>query len=114
MNVPPRPHWVDQLLEKHECFGYDNPSTIEMQHAGEMIKVLVPRYLTDVQALATSSTGSLLFILGKQSEKYRDEHLGVVLIAKHKDGNTYEVGVWHELFPRALWHLGVVEAVHKS
>ena len=114
MNLPPRPHWVDQLFEKHECRGYDNPSTIEVEHAGRTIKVLVPRYLTDVQGLVTAETGSLLFILGKQSQKHRNEHLGVVLIAKYKEGDTYEVGVWHELFPQALRHLGVVEATQQT
>src|SRR5204863_7087512 len=105
MTLPKRPHWVDQLFEKHECFGYDEPATVEVQHAGRTVQVLVPSYLTDVQSLVTAESGPLLFVLGKQSQKYRDAHLGVLLVAKHREGDTYEVGVWHELFPWALKHL---------
>jgi hypothetical protein len=102
-----KPHWIDQLYEKHECWSYDKPGVVEAPHAGRRVRVLVPSYLTEVTPIITTESGPLLFLLGKDARKHRGEHMGVLMVAKHLDGDTYEAGIWHELFPRALKHLGL-------
>lgn len=105
----PRPHWIDCLHEKHECWDYDKPGTIAVEHAGRKIRVLVPSYLTEVKVLVSAESGPLLFLLGQATRKAYDEFAGVLMVAKHRDSDTYEVGVWHELYPWALRHLGLTQ-----
>src|SRR5262245_3401263 len=96
---PEQPHWVDCPDEKHECFSYGEPVAISVQHEGRDLQVLVPDYLTDVNPLIMSLAGPVLFVLARQDQKWDGRHLGVVLVAKHRENDTYEVRIWHELYP---------------
>lgn len=102
-----KPHWIDCLREKHECWSYDDPGVIEASHAGRAVRVLVPSYLTRVRVLVTAESGPFLFLLGQEPRKEADGDAGVVMVARHREGETYEVGVWHELYPWALKHFGL-------
>src|SRR5947209_20162660 len=101
MALPKKPHWIDHLFHKHECYSYDNPDTITVSHDGRIVKVLVPEELTDIQPLVTAENDGILFVFGRRDQKWNDANLGVLLVAKHRDGDTYEAGIWHDLYPWA-------------
>lgn len=104
---PERPYWVDCLYEKHECFSYGDSATMEVSCAGKALRVILPDYLADASPLVVSLADSMLFIFARSNRKqWEGEHFGIVMVAKHRDGDTYEVGVWHELYPWALKHFG--------
>jgi hypothetical protein len=109
MTVPRKPHWVDCLFEKHECWGYDDPVTLEVEHQGRKLRILLPEWLRAVHVKVVAEAPSLLFLLGRQELKFDDRWMGVFLIARQQAGDTFEVGVWHELYPYALTYFGLPE-----
>jgi hypothetical protein len=108
MSKPER-QWIDCLHEKHECWSYDNPATVEVRHGDRVLRILVPNYLTDLQAQVTAENAPFVFVLGKQSRLWDKRPLGVFIIAKQQEGDTYEAVVWHELYPHALVRCGLIE-----
>jgi hypothetical protein len=102
------PHWVDELLEKHECYSFDEPKKIRVDHDGRQIEILVPEWLTGVGARVVAESGELLFVLGMSGRKWNGKETGVIVVAKRRSGDLYEVGVWHELYPWALNHFGLI------
>src|SRR5438874_1520853 len=102
-----KPHWVDCVLEKHECWGYDDPVELLVEHEGRTLKVIVPEDMERVHVRVMARSEKLLFLMGRTEEKFNDRYMGVVLIAKHREGDTYEVGVWHELYPYAQEFFGL-------
>ena len=113
MSKPDR-QWIDCLDGKHECWSYDDPATLEVRHGNRVLRILMPDYLTDVQAQVTAETGPFLFLLGKQSRLYNGKPLGVFIIAKQQEADTYEAVVWHELYPYALVRSGLAESNPKA
>ena len=112
---PERPYWVDCVYGKHECFSYGHPATVTVLHDGRTLKVIVPDDLADVVPLVASLTDQMLFVLGRSSKPaWEGQRFGVVMVAKHREGDTYEVGVWHELFPWALKHFGFAATVEAT
>jgi hypothetical protein len=101
------PHWVDLLFEKHECFTYDNPATVEVEHGGGRVKVLLPSYVPHAEVLVTAESGHLLFLIGRQTQAVYGEHYPVLMIAKRRDDGSYEVVVWHTLFTYAFQYLNL-------
>jgi hypothetical protein len=103
-----KPHWVDDLREKHECYSYDEPKTMRFEHDGRHIEILVPEWLTGVSARVVAESGDVLFVLGTSGREWNGKETGVIVVAKRRDGDLYEVGVWHELYPSALNHFGLI------
>jgi hypothetical protein len=99
--------WIDCLSEKHECWSYDNPAVVEVPHNGRVLRVLMPDYLTDIRPRVTAESGELLFLLGKQSRSWEGKPLGVFVIARRQEGDTFAAVVWHELYPWALIRCGL-------
>ena len=100
------PHWVDCLHGKHECYSYDEPAVVTVDHAGTPVEVVVPDYLADVRVFVTAESDGMLFCFGRTGEKYGDRYCGLVMVGKKVADRRYEVGVWHELYPWALTHFG--------
>lgn len=112
---PERPYWADCLYEKHECFSYGDTAVVEVDRDGRKVKVIVPDYLADVTPLVVTVSDPTLFVLARSNKKHWDgEHFGIVVVAKHRQGDTYEIGVWHELYPWALKHFGLVASDVRS
>jgi hypothetical protein len=105
-----RPHWIDCLDEKHECFPYGEAKKIAIHHDGRPIQVIVPDWVSEFAPLAVAETNGLLMLVGRLDKLWDDRPLGVMLVAKKRRKDQYEVGVWHELYPWALKHLGFVPA----
>lgn len=101
------PHWVDMLREKHECFGYDNPATMRIDHEGERLEVLLPNYTPPVDILSATRAGHLLYLIGRQKRKVYDELIPVLMVAKRREEGDFEVVVWHEMYPWALKYLNL-------
>ena len=108
MALKEMPFWLDHLFEKHECFPYDKHVKVPAKLSGRDINIIVPEYLPTTTIVQCVEIGSALFAIGQSSEKYRDEAMGVMLLAKPHDANTYETVVWHEVFPRAYKRLGLI------
>ncbi len=108
MKPKKKPHWVDCLLEKHECFGYDRTKKVPIDYKGEKIELLVPDFVHDFKSKKVTVDDGLMTVIGQQSQIWNGEHVGVVLIAKVRPDDKYEVVIWHELYPWALKHLGLV------
>ena len=111
MSQPKRdPHWIDMLWEKHECFGYDNPATLQVEYEGQRLDVLLPNYVPHAEILFSTQAGQLLFLIGRQTRKVYERHVPVLMVAKRRDEGRYEVVVWHEMYPWALDYLGLQSA----
>lgn len=110
MDPKDRPHWVDCLEEKHECFPYGEARTISVDHGGHPIRLLAPDWVEDLTAMWTAEGSGVLTIIGRLNKDWNGKPLGVMLVAKRRDDEAYEVVVWHELYPYALKHLGFVPA----
>ena len=109
---PQRPHWVDQLYEKHECYPYGDPKKLKVKCDGENLSVLTPPFFPKVESLVVTRRDSHLFILGYFKVKYDDwNYFGALLVAKRIKDNEFETVVWHELFPWALEHLALTEKI---
>jgi hypothetical protein len=104
------PYWIDCLQEKHECFPYGDAKSIRVKHDGRSLRILVPKWMSAVTPLAITQADNLLMMLGRLAKEWDNRPLGVMLIAKKRGDDKYEVGVWHELYPWALKHLGFVPA----
>jgi hypothetical protein len=72
------------------------------------LRVVVPDDSPKVTPFAVAESNGVLMIVGQLSEKWNGEWLGIVLVAKKRREDEYEVGVWHALYPWALKHLGFV------
>jgi hypothetical protein len=98
--------WVDCVHGKHECFTYDDPVFVSAKVNGRDVRIAVPSYLGDVKILVTAEADAMLFSFGRTGEKYNKLYCGLVMVARKVDESQYAVGVWHELYPWALKHLG--------
>ncbi len=101
-------YWVDHMVYKHECFSYDDATRISIKHNGRQLKLIVPAGSPKVKSYAVAENDGLLMIVGEMKHKWNGENLGIVMVAKKRRGNEYEVGVWHALYPWALKHFGFV------
>jgi hypothetical protein len=99
-------YWIDQVFEKHECFGYDHATTITVKHEGRKVEVVVPDYLPKTRILLTAEKDGFLFCFGRTNIKHNKGHIGALIMAKKVSEDRYEAGVWHELFPWAFNHFG--------
>jgi hypothetical protein len=102
-------YWIDCLSEKHECWSYDDAASVEVRHGGRVLRVLMPTYLKDVHPQVTAESPPFVFLLGKQSRQWHGESLGVMIVGKQREGDTYEAVIWHELYPYALIRCGLAE-----
>jgi hypothetical protein len=107
-------YWIDCLNEKHECWSYDEAASVEVRHGDRTLRVLMPTYLNDVQAQVTAESPPFVFLLGKQARLWCNEPLGVVIVAKQREGDMYEAVIWHELYPYALIRCGLAERKPKA
>ena len=101
-------HWVDHLSDKHECFKYSEVRTATIVHDGRVLRVNVPDWADEFTPLTVSQAGDVLTIIGQLAREYNGKPLGVMLAAVRRTEDEYEVGIWHELYPWALKHLGLV------
>lgn len=107
MSKPRKPHWVDCLHTKHECWGYEETRTLELSHENRTIHLLVPDDLPLIDVRIVGQGDALLFLMGETEEVFAQRKMGVFLVAKRKEADVYEVGVWHELYPYALSYFGL-------
>jgi len=94
MPTPSRkPYWVDELKHTHEGYPYgDSDSrTLEVEHEGRFLQLLMPKYMPPVTVKVASSTGDLLFLMGEQLGEEEDGEIieggdGVLMVAqRHAD-----------------------------
>lgn len=104
----PHYHWVDHLSEKHECFKYGETRTLSISHGGRAVRVTVPHWTDEFTPLVVSEAGDILTVVGRLHRDWNGKPLGVMFAAMRRGADEYEVGVWHELYPWALKHLGLV------
>src|SRR5262249_56293033 len=87
--------------------GKEIPAVVEIPHNGRVLRVLMPDYLTKIQPRVTAESGQLLFLLGKQSREWQGRPLGVFVVARQQQDDTYAAVIWHELYPWALVRCGL-------
>ena len=109
---PPFPEfWVDELIEKHECGGYRDPIQIELKFAGRVLQLVAPDWLegrTEVLETTISASGDLLYLVVKESSE--DAYMGfnpILIVARRRESDQYEVVVWHHLYPWAIERLSL-------
>ncbi len=111
-------HWVDELTEKHECGGYRDPVTIELDHSGRSLTLVAPFPFEDrAEILETtiSPSGDLLYLIAKEPRE--EAYMGfatILIVAIRRDQDRYEVVVWHELYPWAIERLGLEDRANPS
>lgn len=100
--------WVDCLWEKHECFDY-TPRWEVVELDGRAIRLALPYYLPGFTVRAWAERGDLLFLLFQLHQRWADEFLGAVVVARKTGETAYATIIWHELYPWALKHVGLAE-----
>ncbi|MEO6808694.1 MAG: hypothetical protein ABI353_06240 [Isosphaeraceae bacterium] len=103
--------WVDLLNRKHECYPTSS-IPIEINHEGKRLTLHMPDVLVQPERLeikATVGSGELLVLIGRHTMTDRDDpyERGVLMVARKRDEATYDVHVWHEMYPYALKYLGL-------
>lgn len=113
---PQRPdHWVDELLEKHECGPYRDPVSIPFEHEGRPMTLIAPwewEGPTEVVETTISASGDLLYMVARESDE--EAYLGfnpTLIVARRRGTDCYEVVVWHQLCPWAIERLGLGEPI---
>ena len=99
-------YWIDQVLEKHECYPYRDTKTVSVLHNGVMIELVVPDYLPEFSILNTAESDGMLYCFGRTEQEHNGGFIDCLIVAKRCDEGRYEAGIWHELFPYALKHFG--------
>lgn len=100
--------WMDILREKHECFGTEHTSAVEVSVSGRNVRLILPDYLAETEILVIAEREDLLFAIGRQNYSLdNDGPLGVVMVARRHDSDTYLTHVWHELYPYVFKYLGL-------
>ncbi len=101
--------WVDVLTDKHERWPYQRNESValDVQLGPRAVRVLVPPRWADVDVLAAVELGRLAVILGSWRNTWARQMNadGVVMIATPLEGDTYAIGVWHQL------HVGTLDAL---
>lgn len=108
-------HWVDELREKHECGGYRNPITISIAHEDRPIVLISPFPLDEAKVLSTtiSSSGEVLYLIAKEPRPdYEPPFAGILIVARRREVDRFEVFVWHDLYPWAIERLGLEESTN--
>jgi hypothetical protein len=118
-----RPFYLDELTRKHESYVYGeaDSAVVEIEHAGRLIRLLMPRYRLPVKFLHISTEGDLIFAMGTQLD-FEDEDgriieggdgvlaVGVKLADR---ADTYWTLAWHNFFDTTLEvlarHLGATK-----
>jgi hypothetical protein len=104
-------HWIDHLLEKHECFTY-RETRVESIMAGERrIALIVPSWVPRFELLRASFDNNLLFLLLKDLETTGwDQPLGISAIAKETAPDNFTTLFWHATYPYLLDKLDAGDA----
>ncbi len=102
-------NWIDCLTHKHECWDYDHcAATIEIEFNGDTTKLTLPKYFVDWDVKAVSKDGNLITIIGREKKAWdKEEHLGVLIVAKVVEPGHYSAVIFHQLYPWALQFLGL-------
>jgi hypothetical protein len=104
----PKPYWIDCLWEKHECWGYDDPRAVRINHGERSITLLLPPYLPDFDVVTTAESGELLFLIGRLREDFGGEGPpGVTIVARRLEPDRYSAVTWHEHYPWLFKYLGL-------
>jgi hypothetical protein len=106
--------WLDVLNRKHECGpSLSRYGRIDFEHDGQPIRVRIPDNLNNperLEILAAIGTDPLLTLIGYHTmEGPHPYERGILMVARAESERTFVVHVWHEMYPRALKHLGLKE-----
>lgn len=103
--------WADILNRKHEC--YTTSSTpVEIDHEGRRLTLRMPNVLVQPERLelkAAFGSGEFLVVIGRHTMTGYDDpyERGILMVARKRGETTYDVHVWHEMYPYALKYLGL-------
>ena len=109
----PPEFWADELWEKHECGGYgiySPPRIIEIRHDGRRFTLIAPFGLDPGHVVSTtlSESGDLLYLIVKQPRPREDPPcVGILIVARRREADTFAVVIWHILFGWAFKYLGL-------
>ncbi len=103
-------YWIDQLRRKHECMPYDSERSLVVTADGVSYRVIVPKYLPEMEPRVTALQGELLFVTGVTGELDSDRPTGFVMIARRETNGNFSAVVWHETYSYAVEHLGLTLA----
>ena len=120
--MPPdiqKPYWVDDQLNLHEAYFYDEserdsrPIPLEVQNRS--LNLIAPNYVPDFEIREARVSGEFLFIIGEQlpdeddedEDESEEEPYGILLVAKRcpdRDA-TFWTLVAHTLYPETLEYM---------
>jgi len=105
--------WADTLKRKHEC----GPAParlvgVPLGREGRTVRVRMPDIRAKPERLeikATVASDDLLILFARHTLEDGDDpyECGIVMVGRRTGPESYDVHVWHELYPWALKHLGL-------
>lgn len=102
----PKELWLDVLHEKHECYTHKALAEKEVTVSGQTVTLVLPSYFARFDVRAAAADGDVLFVFGRQQEAWdRDEHLGVVVLARRVADDVFHAHLWHETYPYVFKYL---------
>jgi hypothetical protein len=108
----PKPYWIDCLWEKHECWSYDDPKTVQIVHQGVEIRLLLPEYLPEFEVITIAECGEILFLIGRildENFEFEGMPCGLSVIARRQELGLFSAVVWHEHYPWVFEYLGLID-----
>lgn len=101
---------IDIVAHKHELMGFDSDEpdwwqSLEVPHGGQTYRVRVPIiYDNGIERIVrVDDCGPLLYLFGEVGHDHGDQgRIGCLLVARPLEDGTYQVFVFHSLYPRTI------------
>lgn len=99
---------VDQLIDSRHKTVAARPRMVTVEHEGEDLRVALPAHCPAADVMVTSTSGDLLFLIGRvQPDHDNETDYGVLLVGRRGEDGTYATLLWHEtllsFLSRSLW-----------
>ena len=99
-------YWIDQMIEKHECFPYRETSTRteSLVCDDRAIRLVMPEWVPEFEVVEASflKSGLLFLLLKDTSTTGFGAPLGAVVLAQPTEDGRYSAVMWHSTYPGLL------------
>jgi hypothetical protein len=111
LDVTIDPLRVDIVRDSRHKFTLREPRIVEVEHAGQGLRLVLPADCPDYDFLLTSAAADRLFLVGRQRESQDNGYRGgAVVIARRCEDDLYVAELFHETYAAFIKGLGLESA----